>query len=228
MRRLLKAEFLYHKSLLIIPYLLVLVVILVNFSKGWERIEQNVPGTKTIMVSMIAVVYFVRLLNMIKEKRERFQMLLPLSITQIGFFRLIFTLVTWLSFLILFWIGTSTVKPYQYDLIFWDTLSVTGFVIIANAFPFIYRDLTNIFSSNISRILLMVFYSIAMIVGIVIFNLFGINENSWKIFKPLLPLKENVVHIFYSWIGALIFLGLGFCLTGISLIIFKRRKTYID
>ena len=229
MWQLLKSEYQYHKYLLVIPFLLVFAVLIANTVQGWERPELNLKGSRTIMASMSAVIYFIYLMRNIKEKKDRFFRLLPLPTSQIGFSRLQFIASIWTIFLILFWIFASSVNPFRVNLIIWDTLAITGFVLCAISFPIFHRDLSFIFQSKKILIWITVFYAFfLMTFGTITFLLFSVTKYSWNIFQPLLPLKENFSAIFTSPIGAISFFIFGVFVMGASVFSYNYRKKYLE
>ena len=165
----------------------------------------------------------------ITEKKDRFFRLLPLPTSRIGFSRLQFITSIWILFLILFWIFTSSVNPFRTDLIIWETIAITGFVLCAIAFPIFHRDLRYIFQSKKILIWITVFYAcFLMTFGIIAFLLFSVTKESWKIFQPLMPLKENFSAIFASPIGAISFFIFGVLVMGASVFSYNHRKKYLE
>jgi len=229
MWQILKSEYQYNKYLLVIPFLLVFAVLIANTIQGWERPEVNLKGSRTIMATAAAVIYFFHLMRNIKEKKDRLFRTLPLSTSQIGFSRLQFITSIWIIFLILFWIFTSSANPYQINLIIWDSIAITGFVFCAIGFPIFHRDLNFIFQSKIILFWLTVIYVCILITfGIITFLLLSVTKYSWKIFQPLLPLKQNFSGILESPIGAIAFTVFGVLLMVASIFSYNHRKKYID
>ena len=225
MWQILKSEYHYHKYLLIIPFTLVLVVLTVNLVQGWEKPEMNLKGSRTIMATAAAIIYFIYLLKNIKEKKDRFFRLLPLPTSRIGSSRLHFITSIWIMFLILFWISTSFADPFRMDLMVWDTIAITGFVFCAMGYPIFHRDLNYIFQSKKIILWLTVFYScFLMTFGTITFLMFSVTKYSWKIFQPLLPLKENLSLIFESPIGATAFFLFGIFVMWASVFSYNQQK----
>ncbi len=225
MWQILKSEYQCHKYLLIIPFLLVLTVLTVNLVQGWVKPELNLKGSRTIKATATAVIYFIHLLKNIKEKKDRFFRLLPLPTSQIGFSRLQFITSIWIVFLILFWISTSFADSLRMDLIVWDTIAITGFVLCAIGFPIFYRDLNFIFQSKKILLWLTFFYAcVLMTFGTITFLLFSVTKYSWKIFQPLLPLKENLYLIFESPIRAIAFFLFGIFILTASVFSYNQQK----
>jgi len=229
MWQILKSEYQYNKFLLVIPFLLVFAVLIANTVQGWERPEVNLKGSRTIMATAAAVIYFLNLMKNIKEKKDRLFRTLPLSTSQIGFSRLQFITSIWIIFLILFWTFASFANPYRIDLIIWDTIAITGFVFCAIGFPIFHRDLNFIFQSKKILFGLTVIYVCILITfGMITFLLLSVTKYSWKIFQPLLPLKENFSGILESPIGAIAFTVFGVLLMVSSIISYNHRIKYID
>ena len=228
MWKLIQAEFSYNKYLFIFPLGLILVAMIANIVQGWVQVEEDLLGVRSIITSMVAFIYFFRYMKNIKEKRDQQHVLLPLSLLQVAIARLLFVIIIWSSLLLLYWIATCSVRPYLTDIIIWETLSVTGLILIANAFPFIHVDLTRVFNEKYQRAILSMFYVVIVILGVIIFMLFNVNDYSWVIFKPLLILKNNFIKITKPPVFALFCLLSGMVITILNLIIFKNRKTYIQ
>lgn len=229
MWKILKAELSYNKYVLVIPYGVVLYVIIANVSQGWSNVELNLPGVRAMMVVAAAVIFLFSIVTFFKEKRERYFTLLPLSIRQIGISRLLFLITVWLSFILLFWISTLTVTPYQLSTILWGTLSLTGFILMANAYIFIHRDLKFCSSGKFQKILITFFYPIMIIIGYLLwYLLFAVPVPYFEFFKPLNTLNEEFSNISTSLMGFSIFIVLGMSFTVLSVFVFKRRRSYLE
>jgi hypothetical protein len=229
MWRLVKADCHYYWYIFLIPCTLAGILLgFVGVVKGWPEPEVDLRGTRTLLMMMAAVAFFYRILRSMTEKRDRYLILLPLSRTGAALSRLMFIISLWASFVVLYWLSTLTVKPYSIDIIIFEMLSVTGFVLMANALPYIHHDLVLYLRRNYQKALWMITYVTFVCLGTALFLSFSVTEGSWKIFHFLLPLKNNTDPITTSGLGASAILVLGLGMTWLSLFVFKRRQTYTD
>lgn len=228
MWRILRAEICYNKIIVGITCGIALFIIIVNSVRGWPNPTLNLRGTKAIMTVAVAVACFVSFLKFFKEKRERYLSILPLSIKEVGVSRLLFMGIVWLSLVLLFLIGSSTAQPYWVDNIIWDTLSLTGFIMMINAYIFIHRDLTIRFQDRYQKLILMILYSILIIMGYLVwYLLFTVAIPYFKFLEPLNQFKKDFPNVSSVAIGAIFFNLCGIGLTVLSIFIFKNRKTYL-
>jgi len=229
MWRLVKADFQYNWYIFIIPCALAgILFVFVGFIKGWPDPDIDLVGTRSLLMTMAAVVFFYRILRTMLEKRDRYHALLPISGTRTALSRLMFMICLWAGFALLYWLSTLTVKPYSVEIIILEMLTASGFVLMANALPYIHRDLVLCLQRSYQRTLVMIVYSTSMCVGMVLFLAFFVTKSSWKIFRILLPLKISMNPFTTSLLGASIFLVLGLGMTWLSVLVFKRRKTFVD
>ena len=228
MWKIIKADFNYQKFVFIIPYAVVIAAIIANISQGWHHHEHDMQGVRTVMAVMTGIIFlFNNLLKIIQEKRYRFIMLLPLSRWKIAWPRIFFAIIIWVSFLVMYWLGTATIRPYPSDILIWDTLSFTGLVLFANSIIFIYYDLLYTITKNSHKLILWLTLLLLVFIGYVVFFLFGVDEQSWNIFKNLLlPYKDDFSSITSNYVGAVVSLLIGIIMTMLSVYVFGRRKTY--
>jgi len=227
MWKIIKADFKYQKFVFIFPYAIVLLAIIANVSQGWRQNVHDMQGVRTVMASMTGIIFLSKSFIIAKEKRHRFITLLPLKQWKIGLTRTLFIILIWLSYLAMYWLGTSVIRPYRTDILIWDTLSFTGLVLLANSIIFIYYDLSNTFNKKNQRLILWLTLLLLVFIGYVVFFLFGVDDQSWNIFKNLLlPYKNDFLNITSNYLGALVSLLIGILMTILSVFVFGRRKTY--
>lgn len=225
---LVKADLKYNWLYLAIPSALVLAVCLANYLRGWSTPEMDLPGTRTIMMTMTAVIYFFRKLRQILEKRDRYLALLPHSLRSIGFSRLCLGILVWLSYLSVYFVLSASVRPYRLDLIVWEALSITGFVIFGNAFPFIYRDLFYVFIPGRSKPFVIMSYVVLVLLGVLTFLLFSVTEYSWALVKVVLPLRQYFAPLSTAFLGAILFIFLAVAGVILSVSVFVRRRSLVE
>ena len=229
MWRLLSAEFRYNWLSIAIPSLLVLVVLLANLIDGWSQPEKNLPGSRTIMMSMAAVVFMLRMmLGILKEKRDRRFNLLPVSMSRIAFSRLFFVLLVWAGYLILYLMATSLIQPYQVDFILIELLSATGFILAANAIPFIQKDIVTTKIGNSYPVIFSILYTVLVLAGTVFFLSYSVTNSSWAIIRIFLPIKQFLSPIISFWVGSGLLILIGVGLTFFDWWIFKHRRSFVE
>jgi hypothetical protein len=228
MWKIIKADFKYHKIVFIAPVAVVLAGLAANVVQGWRQLEHDFQGMRTVMGVATAFIFLIKYLAMIGEKRNRHNMALPLKSWQIGLSRLLYCIIVWVIFLILYWSATATAHPYRIAIIIWDTISLSGLVLIANALMFIFVDLNYIGIKGIQKILLAFLAPFLLLGGFIVFFIFNVSEQTWSIFKILLPYKANFSSFSATAIGAISSLLIGIAATYLSVLVFKRRRTYLQ
>ena len=211
MWKILKADLINNKLILIIPCGMVLFGMIINVVLGWQNVELDLPGVRSLMTNAIIVLLIFNFIKFIQEKRLRLISTLPLAIKKIAMARLLYIFIIWISYLGLYWISTSTSRPYRFDIIFWDTLSVTGFILIANSFPYFFRDLNFCFKKKYTQVILSIILVLMFFIGFLLIFIFGVNEYSWKIFQPLLPLRKMLIKFSATSIGTIFFILFRLC-----------------
>ena len=228
MWKIIKADFRYHKFVFIIPVTIVLAGLVANVIQGWRQLEHDFQGMRTVMAVATAFIFLIKYLVMIGEKRNRHNMLLPLKSWQIGLPRLSYCIIIWAIFLVLYWSASATARPYRIAIIIWDTISLSGLILIANALMFIFVDLNYLGIKKIQKILLAFFAPFVLLSGFIVFFIFGVSEQSWNIFKIMLPYKADFSSFSATPIGAIISLLIGIAATYLSVVVFNRRRTYLQ
>jgi len=227
MWKIIKADFKYLKFVFIIPYTIVLAAIIANVSQGWRQHEHDMQGVRTVMAAMTGILFLFNFFKIIQEKRYRLIVLLPLNIRKIALPRILFTVLIWLSFLVMYWLGSAMIRPYRADILIWEMLSFTGFFLLANSTVFIFHDLLYTLTNKNQKVILGLIFLISIFIGYVLFFLFSVDEQSWNIFKNLLlPYKNDFSNFSSNYIGAIVSLSIGFIMTILGVVVFKQRKTY--
>ncbi|MBC8181993.1 hypothetical protein H8E88_12820 [candidate division KSB1 bacterium] len=217
-----------NKLILIIPCGFVLFGMIINVALGWQNVELDLPGVRSLMTTAIIVLIIFNFIKYIQEKRIRLISILPLSIIKVALSRLLYIVFIWTSFMVLYWISLSTAKPYRSNIIFWDTLSVTGLILFVNTFPFFFRDFNFCFKEKYKAVILSILLVLMFFIGYILIFSFGISEYSWKIFQPLLPLRKWLVSVSSTSIGAIIFILIGLGFSVLNILTFVHRKSYIE
>ena len=228
MWKILKSDLVNNKFILIVPCGVVLFGMIINVVLGWQNIEQDLPGVRTLMTSAIIVLLCFNFIKYIREKRVRLISTLPLSIKKIAISRLLYILTIWTTSLFLYWICTSTARPYRIDIIFWDTIAVTGLILIANAFPYFVRDVNFCINEKYKMIISSILFVFIFLVGYLLIFIFNVNEYSWNIFQPLLPIRKTLLIFSSVSIGAIFFILIGLGFSALNILTFERRKSYVE
>ena len=155
-------------------------------------------------------------------------MTLPVSTVQLAIARLLFLYMLWVLFVLLFWIASAGIRPYLISQIIWDMISSSGYMLIINAFPFVIRDLRFVFIGRFAPMLLGIAYLIFLGSLYLIFFLF----TSFPYFLNFLQLPESTRNSFSAvsttFPGALMFLIIGAVVSIYCVVIFCKRKTYLN
>ena len=228
MWKLLKAQIQYNKIILIIVYLIFLPVFIAFVVQGWQEMDKSFPALRAVLMAATTMLFLFNIVRFQREKRDRFHFLVPLNIWKIAVSRLLQIIIFWLSVLSLV-LFAFVLRPAVFDLkILWDLLSMTGFVFVLNAAPFIYRDLSFCFHSKSKKVVLVIAYALMILAGYLVFMLFVVSVGSISLSSDLVLVKKGFSSFINTFMGALFFILCGIISTGISLFIFSKRKTYTE
>jgi hypothetical protein len=226
MWKLLKAQIQYNKIILIIVYLIFLPVFIVFVVQGWQEMDKSFPALRAVLMAATTMLFLFNIVRLQREKRDRFHFLVPLNIWKIAVSRLLQIIIFWLSVLSLV-LFAFVLRPAVFDLkILWDLLSMTGFVFVLNAAPFIYRDLSFCFHSKSKKVVLVIAYALMILAGYLLFMLFVVSVGSISLSNDLVLVKKGFSSFINTFRGALFFILFGIVSTVISLFVFSKRKTY--
>jgi hypothetical protein len=228
MLKILKAQIQYNKIILIISYLIFLSVYVSFVVQGWQEFDNSFPALRAVLMATTAMLFLFSIIKLHREKRDRFHHILALNIWQLGISRVLQIITFWFSLLLLV-LFAFLLRPSIFDLkILWDLLSLTGFVLVLNAAPFIYRDLSYCFHSKSKKVVLVIIYALMILAGYLLFMLFVVSVGSISLSRDLVLVKKNFSSFINTFSGALSFNLCGIILTGISIYVFSKRKTYIE
>jgi len=229
MWHLLKTELSYHKVEIMVFTSLGLVGLIANIVTGWQNIDVDLPGVRSLMAVGIMVACFVRLISYTKEKKDRYHTSLPLPVRRIGLSRLLYIISIWICFVILFWISSSAIRPYPLDKIILETLTMSGFILMANATLFIYRDLFRFSFGSIRKSGFRIFNVVMILLGYILFYIiFAVGIPYFSFLRRINLFKENFHNVASSPYAVIVFNLLGIGLTIMSVILFARRKSYLE
>jgi hypothetical protein len=230
MRHIIKAQFEYHKFSMALALIVIMGLDIGILGWGWTGIRPDIPGICTIMAVVVVVLWFFRVIWMIKEKAERYHATLPIARGEIALARLLVIDLFWLTIFVLFWILFLIIRPQSFQLsIIWYSLSVTGILVAVNAYPFIHRDLFYCFTGLYQKVILTFIYVILLLLATLLFSLTAILRYFPDVpLDSAVPLHASFAELTWMPIGALFFLMLGFGLSYLSLIVFQKRKHYLE
>jgi len=227
----LKIDFTYYRTVLILvsaPYLILSVFI---FGFAWSSASQDASGLLKLLGVFILFIWMIRLLRMLKERSDRFSMLLPVSSRQIGVSRILFGIIIWFIYLIIYTGLLLCFRSQEAESwIFISMISATGLWLILNAAAYIHRDLMQIFTGKYQILLLSGLYSVILLSAGLVFSAGSIE----RYFLELIPesMIKNMVWLMFikdliSGSGLLnLMIGIMFSLAGMYL--FTKRRAYLD
>jgi hypothetical protein len=225
MLRILKAEILNDKQRIILIYFFAIIsFITIWYGVNWER--NRAPLAMMMMVVATLIVGFICEKKRIAQKRSRLYGLLPLSIKQIGFFYLSYPFFAWLSIGIFYFLSYFLVQNFSTKVLttpsWLQMLTLNGLILIVNACYLLTRDLRIAFDKKYQRMFMSIFWVLIYLVALLPFY---IMTNSFGAFGENTSLQIYLNEISKSPIGINI---IGLILSGLSLIIFLRRKSYLE
>ncbi|UCE06944.1 MAG: hypothetical protein JSW07_02575 [bacterium] len=228
MWKILKAQLQYNQIVLIISYLIFLSIYISFVVQGWQELDNSFPALRTVLMATTVMLFLFSIIKLYREKRDRFHHILTLNIWELGISRVLQIIVFWISILILV-LFAFVLRPSIFDMkILWDLSSLTGFVLVMNAAPFIYRDLSYCFHAKSKKVVLVIVYALMIMAGYLLFMLFVVSAESISLSNELVIVKTNFSNFINTFMGALLFNLCGIILTVISLYVFSKRKTYTE
>jgi hypothetical protein len=225
MWRILKAEIIYDKLRTVIFFFFCTVVFFtIWFGVKWER--NRIPMMLLmILVLTLSAVYAGEKTRTI-QKRDRLHVLLPAILWQIGLAHLLYPIFVLLSICLLLFLSALVVQPFiRYSLTvpsLLHMLTLTGLVLIVNAVILLHRDLRMTFTKKYQRFFVFLFWFLvyvgALLPFYVITNFFGLFGENTPAQRYLTGLLESPA----------LFILLGIFLSVICVIVFVKRKSYIE
>jgi len=223
-----KAELDYNKNFLIITFSIFIIPFVVFLVVGllYGVREESVRALRAVMYAAIGVIFLNKNVKHYKEKRDRFCILLPLSIKHIGIIRIVSFVMLWLSMMIIFWIFNFITGPVQpKHLLIWDMFSLTGIVLFYNAFAYLYRDLNNNFPGKSQKITIKLIY---IVLVPLLYSLFIFQLEYLRDIGYLGHIRIYLSKIYFSISGSIIVLFLGLGLSFLDIFFFSRSKSYLE
>ena len=226
MWHLLKAEFKYDRFIIGIGFSLVITVSVVFLVLGGSDLPKSVPAYRAVLFCSAAIVWLSTLIKLQKEKRERMNSLVPLTRHAMGLSRQLYLICFWTVISCLFFLSNLIVKGSRFGLTDLAALvSLTGMVLLANAFTFLQKDLRYLFTGKFAKFILSVVFFILICSG---YFIFIISIMSFDVRPSIDALRIGIRTFFSSGWGALCLLMLGIGFSVLDHWIFLKRKTYLE
>ena len=229
MWKLIKTDFEYSKNVLIFIHLIMFAVWIPFVVQGWKEMNNSYPALQAALVAATAILFLFRFVRVQKEKRERQNFLLPISTGKLAVSRLLLIGLFWLEVTVLMALA-FLLHPsiYRHEFVF-GFLSLSGYMIAMNAAPFIFRDLRHSLFSKRQIYWLSIGWTVAAFFGYAIFMLFVFSSNGMTLLPESFKLlKADFSGFIAGPTGAAIISLIGFSLSGVSVVLFKRRKMYTE
>jgi len=190
----------------------------------WER--NRVPMTMLMVLVLSLSAVYAGEKNRTTQKRDRLHVLFPVSLWQIGITHLLYPLSVLSIVYFLLFVSVLAARPFvNYSLTLPSLphmLTLTGLVLIVNAVVLLYRDLRMTFIKKKQRFLIFVFWFIVYIGALLPFY---VVTNFFGLFGENTPAQNFLTRLLESPTG---FMAAGLLLSGLSLVIFVKRKSYAD
>ena len=101
MWKILKAQIIYNKIILIIGFILIVSVFIPFVVQGWQEMNNSFPALRAVLLAATAMLFLFNIVRLQREKRDRFHHILPLSNSELAISRLLQIIIFWLSLLFL-------------------------------------------------------------------------------------------------------------------------------
>jgi hypothetical protein len=231
MWKLISAEISYFRRSIAIVYLLIIPLMIAYVYIGGKEVGEMLPDKWLVMgiwMMFLAtlILYGFTKIELIRHKKDRYLTLLPLPIHKFAILRFILPIFFWLSMIILFWLiyFISSVGNIQFHFL-WNFLYISGLLLSLISIRFIFNDLQYIRNRRKSKKLMI---TIAVILIQVLFWPYFLTLYSYYNVKPFDFLKSNIPRILLSNASAILSVVIGLGCVILSILIFMRRKTYLD
>ena len=219
MWKIIKTEIQYHKTTITLSYTAgVLFLIFAVFSGLLQRMDS--PMSTWSLMSVVTSAYIFLLIYIGSydetEKRERLHALLPIPRHQLGVARVALLILLQAGFSVIWFIGVMAAgKGFELTFLYY-MLSSNAFFCLIVALIAIFMDLGH-FGKNIYRYLFLGFWALFVIL-ILWLTLAG----------RIIPLLEYIFLPYTTLTGATVFVSIAAVLFYLDVIIYTRRKSYLN
>jgi hypothetical protein len=225
MWRILKAELNYDRlriGLLLAFCLAAFITIWLGVR--WERNRIPMIMLMVLVLSLTSVYAAEKVRTL--QKRDRLHVLFPVSLWKIGMTYLLYPFCVLLIIYGLLFLSVRIARPFvDYQLAMPSLahmLTLTGLLLIVNAVILLHRDLRMTFTKKHQRFVIFLFWFVvyfgALLPFYVVTNFFGLFGEDTRAQNSLTRLLESPNG----------FIAAGLVLSAISLVMFVKRKSYVD
>jgi hypothetical protein len=215
-----------YRMHILFAVLFVLAIITIWFG---VKFEQNKMPTMTLIFLVSAITAgYIHIASIVRSKRMRLFLCLPVHMKSIGELRLLYPLFVWIGLLALSWIVRALFALFTPHLFFpslANMLYINGLILIIYSLYLIYVDILHIMNNKRQTLIFGVLWFVVFISAMLPFYIlvdfagaFGHNT----------PLQENLRHSMNSMSVAVSLNVFGYALYRISYYLFPARKTFFD
>ncbi|UCE20468.1 MAG: hypothetical protein JSV84_09075 [Gemmatimonadota bacterium] len=232
MWKLIKGEFFYNKNMLLVCYT-IFIALLITFVYFPGRNLEQPPAAKWLIaaiwqifiVSIVVWAFYAS--GSVKNRRARFQTMLPVSILQVSLIRFVLPLFFWSSGVCLFWImhllGSTSKSVID---VFWTMLCLMGVFLIIVSLRYIAIDLkTSLIAKNVK------WFVRNMAGGIllgIIFIVYFFTIYTYYSIRPFHALRQYSPSFLLTPSVAVLWTVIGVMLTFASIVVFSCRQSYVE
>jgi hypothetical protein len=190
----------------------------------WER--NRVPMTMLMVLVLSLLAVYAGEINRTAQKRDRLHVLLPISLWKIGISHLLYPIAVLFGIYVVYFLSALFVDPFSGRTLTLLSLShmftLTGLVLVINAVILLHRDLRMTFTKKHQRFVIFLFWFVVycgvLLPFYVVTNFLGLFGEDTQVQNFLARLLESP--------GG--FMAAGLLLSGLSFVVFVKRKSYID
>lgn len=229
MWRILKAEIIYNRILLIVSFMIAIPALFISFI--WDDWAFSINQIKSPAVVLVHHVILWAVLFLLigaasdkrNSKRVRLHAQLMLPIRQLGMIYVALPILFWFSIVFLIWMIYLIGFPSRVDaFLIWQMVVMTGFIFIAASGPLFY-DLNYLAKEKSQKLILNILGPVLFIALLILY------------FAAILPpvmrnisLSRSLYNFLFSPLGATILILLGIVLIAFGVIIVAHRKSYTE
>ncbi|MFQ5753055.1 MAG: hypothetical protein ACE5HI_13775 [bacterium] len=225
MWQLLKAEIAYNKTFLVLGFILFLTLFVIVVV--WGKAEHFV---RDVSIALWAATLFGRFSGEIEKtrsKRIRYHTIMPLAVRDIGITRVVFTVLYWVSIILLFLISLLLVKSHWLGIdALWALLPINGLILLGYAGFIIYSDLKSYLMKKSEKIILHTVWFLTVLAGY--FLLYYYMDFLGLFTHADFFNREDFVGLYFSTSGVFILNLIALVLSYLSVELFVRRKAYLE
>lgn len=231
MWKLIKAEFTYYKTIMIMTHIIIFPILIAYVFFGGRAKGHLLPDKWHVMA--IWMVFFAALIaggwalnDRLNQKRIRFYTLLPLSPGRLAIVRFALPVTVWSSLIFLYWIfyfmgSTGRIESH----LLWHILYMTGLFFVIMVIRDLYNDLKYFLYGRRPTFML---GAAAFVIIQIIFWSYFLTTYSYYGVLPFGALRKFVPTFLLSSFTAFISVFIGFGVAVCSIVLFRRRKSFLE